>query len=639
MTQERPAPAASFLFGAERPFAILARLFPRSTVLGPTDFVPDASASALLRLLPAAAYMTDAEGRISFFNDAAAELWGRSPEVGVDRWCGSWRLYNLDGTPLPTDQSPAAITLRTGEPVRGIEAIAERPDGTRIRFLQYPTPFKNADGTVTGAINLLVDVTDLRKAETDSQLLANIVSSSDDAIVSKSLDGIITSWNTGAERIFGYSAAEMVGTSITRIIPPELHPEEWQVLARLRRGERIDHYETIRVARDGRRVDISLTVSPIRDRFGKVTGASKVARDVTERKQSEKSQLLLMGELSHRVKNTLATVQAIATQSLRRSRDAAEFVPAFTGRIHALARAHDLLSETRWEGIEVGSLVRDQVLLGVPDDRISVRGPGLTLEPQPALHLAMVLHELGTNARKYGALSVPHGRLTIEWLVAGSSKGHTLELRWTEAGGPPVTAPARPGFGTRLIEESLMAHDGGATITYGVDGLTCVLKLPLAEQHRRLGVLAAPAVPFSPQGMADRVRLHGKRILVVEDEPLIAMEIEATLRDGGCLIVGPAGEPGEALRLLASGCDAALLDANLGGEPVDELAAALTRAGIPFAFITGYGVDGVPAAFRDRMIVSKPFGKEQLLACLAKLMQDRTDPDVYQLGMATAGKA
>ena len=210
MTQERPATAASPLFGAERPFRV--SWTQGSLQLGLTDSVPDGSTidGSLLKLLPAAAYMTDAEGRITFYNDAAAELWGVRPEIGTAKWCGSWRLYNLDGTVLPHDQCPMAVALKIGEAVRGVEAIAERPDGTRVRFLPYPTPFKDAAGKVTGAINLLVDVTDLRKAETDSQLLANLVASSDDAIVSKSLEGIITSWNIGAERIFGYTAAEMI---------------------------------------------------------------------------------------------------------------------------------------------------------------------------------------------------------------------------------------------------------------------------------------------------------------------------------------------------------------------------------------------------------------------------------------------
>src|SRR5260370_3242119 len=213
--------------------------------------------SELLEALPVAVYTTDAQGRITFFNQAAADLWGHRPELGSDQWCGSWRLYWPDGRPLPHDQCPMAITLKEGRPVRGMEAIAERPDGTRVNFLPYPTPLRDASGRLVGAVNLLMDITERHQAEIESARLAAIVTSSDDAIISKSLDGRITSWNAAATRIFGYQAAEIVGQSITRIIPPELHDDEKRIIALLSRGERIDHYETVRVAKDGRRIEIS----------------------------------------------------------------------------------------------------------------------------------------------------------------------------------------------------------------------------------------------------------------------------------------------------------------------------------------------------------------------------------------------
>jgi len=289
----------------------------------------------LLEALPVAVYTTDAHGRITFYNRAAAELWGHHPEIGSSQWCGSWRLYWPDGRPLPRGECPMAVALKEGREVRGVEAIAERPDGTRVRFLPYPTPLRDASGRLVGAINLLMDVTEQHDAELESARLAAIVVSSDDAIISKTLDGRITSWNAGATRIFGYEASEMIGESILRIIPPELHGEEREILARLQRGERIDHYETVRVAKDGRRVDVSLTVSPLRDRSGKVVGASKVGRDITDRKRAEKMQRVLTDELAHRVKNTLATVQAIANQSLVRAKSPTDFVSSFAGRIHA----------------------------------------------------------------------------------------------------------------------------------------------------------------------------------------------------------------------------------------------------------------------------------------------------------------
>lgn len=464
--------------------------------VGPTD-------STLLEALPTPIYLTDEEGRITYCNSAAEEFWGTRPEIGTGRWCGAWRLFTLEGAPLPHDQCPMATTLKTGNSVRGVEAIAERPNGTRIRFLSFPTLIRDASGAIMGAVNLLMDVTELRQSEADSRHLAAILSSSEDIIISKTLQGQITFWNAVATRIFGYSPEEMVGQNITRIVPTELLDEEKEVLARLQRGERIEHYETVRVAKDGRRIDVSLTVSPLRDKSGKIVGASKVARDITARKAAENSQALLLGELSHRVKNTLATVQAIATQSVRRSRNPADFLASFTGRILSLARAHDRLSETRWEGVELAALVRDQVLLGVADERIVYNGPALTLDPQPALHFAMILHELGTNARKYGALSVPAGRLSIDWRVERGKK-RALRFRWEERGGPrPAIAPEF-GFGTRLIKESLLAHGGKSAIEYPATGLVCELTLPLSDSNQRSGAYSLPAGMTTPVRGVDR---------------------------------------------------------------------------------------------------------------------------------------
>src|SRR5262245_47142120 len=197
----------------------------------------------VLEALPIAVYMTDAEGRITFYNQAAADLWGSRPKPG-SMWSGAWKLYWPDGTPLPHDQCPMAIALKEGRQVPGIEAVVERPDGTRVRFKAHPTPFKDQAGRVIGGVNVLTDMTERRDTDGIAARLAAIVTSSDDAIVGKTLEGTITSWNLGATRIFGYEPEEMIGQNIKRIIPHELHDEETEIISRLRRGERIDHYET-----------------------------------------------------------------------------------------------------------------------------------------------------------------------------------------------------------------------------------------------------------------------------------------------------------------------------------------------------------------------------------------------------------
>ena len=569
----------------------------------------------VLEALPVAVYTTDAEGRITFYNQAAADLWGYRPELG-SLWCGSWKLYWPDGTPLPHDQCPMAIALKEGRLVRGVEAVAERPDGTRVPFKPYPTPFKDQEGRVIGAVNVLVDLAEHQDAEGLAARLAAIVTSSDDAIVSKTLDGTITSWNAGAERIFGYEADEMIGHSILRLIPPELQDEETEIIARLKRGERIDHYETVRVAKDGRRVDISLTVSPLRNEAGLIVGASKVARDITEKKQAEKLQQLLVEELNHRVKNTLASVQAIATQSLIRSKSNKDFVTSFSGRLQALAKLHTLLTQTSMRGTELTELIASQVRLGSPDeDRVSINGPFLFLGAQEAGHLGMVLHELTTNARKYGALSTATGRVAVSWHLQ-TSAGRKLLLQWTESGGPRVRAPQTRGFGMTLIEQTVRVSGGEVSMHFAEDGLKCWIDWPLSETPQetvstataRFGDASVLPVQVSPS-------LQGKRVLIVEDEPLVAMDMQSMLSAAGCVVVGPAGTLEEAKRLLgAEDCDAALVDVNLKGKSIDPLLVELRQREIPFAFVTGYGAKVLSKTFEETVTISKPFSADQLLA-------------------------
>ncbi len=306
-----------------------------------------------LTALPAAVYATDADGHLTYSNDAALELWGRRPNAREALWCGALRLWRTDGTPLDHADCPLARLLKGEAFPRGSELVIERPDGGRTPVRSYPKLIHDKDGQVTGAVNLLIDLSDEHALVIESERLAAIVSSSDDAIVGKTLEGIVTSWNGAATRIFGYEPQEMIGQPILTIIPAELQHEEARILAALRRGERIEHFDTVRLAKDGHRVEVSLTVSPIRDRSGTIVGASKVARDISQRRRQEELQKLLLDELNHRVKNTLAMIQAIASQSLRRSAGPNEFVASFQGRVQALARAHDLIVQRRLGGAEL----------------------------------------------------------------------------------------------------------------------------------------------------------------------------------------------------------------------------------------------------------------------------------------------
>jgi PAS domain S-box-containing protein len=309
-----------------------------------------------------------------------------------------------------------------------------------------------------------------------TQRVAAIVECSDDAIVSKDLNGIITSWNKGAERIFGYTAEEVIGKPITILIPPDRADEEPRILERIRRGERVEHYETVRVRKYGGRVDISLTISPVRNSAGKIIGASKIARDITQRKHSEQQIAILAREAEHRAKNVLATVQA--TVHLTQSDTPDGLKQAIEGRIQALANVHRLFVESRWKGAEIQSLVKDELAAYAEDKetRVQIEGPKILLEPNTAQAIAVTLHELATNAAKYGALSTPAGRVRVEWSHAPDGR---LVLRWTEAGGPPVMPPTRQGFGTRVMGGMVRGQlKGEMRFDWRAEGLACEITLP-----------------------------------------------------------------------------------------------------------------------------------------------------------------
>jgi PAS domain S-box-containing protein len=561
----------------------------------------------LIETVPAAIYATDAAGRITFYNEAAATLWGCRPELGKSEFCGSWKLYWPDGTPLPHNKCPMAMALKQKKPIRGIEAVAERPDGVRVPFIPFPTPLFDETGALTGAVNLLVDISERKQAEQDGRRLAAIIESSEDAIVSKDLSGIITSWNLGAERLFGYAAEEMIGKSITLLIPVQLQQEEARVLERVTSGHRVEHFETTRVRKDGTPVTISLTVSPVRNAQGMVVGASKIARDVTERKMAEQAlaertlQLALaeraalvgslaydpdtdrmqisegyaaihgfpMGttaiaraewqagvhpedrerleelrnrafrerldeydvdyriarrggevrwigarififyrtdgrprrivgvnidiserkrgeehlralnaELDHRVKNVLATVRAIITQAPKSDGSLADFVAGLDGRMKSLARTHELLSSERWRNVSLADIARRE-LEPYTAGNTDIGGPSVTLHPDAAQAVAMVLHELATNAAKHGAFSKRGGRVWLRWWWLQNGSQGRLAVEWQEVDGPPVDAPSRPSYGTAIIRELIPFELGGTVkLTFASEGIRCRMEIP-----------------------------------------------------------------------------------------------------------------------------------------------------------------
>jgi PAS domain S-box-containing protein len=348
-------------------------------------------------------------------------------------------------------------------------------------LLGHPEPgffSQEAEDIVTGIAThaaVAMDNADLYQSE---RRLAAIVDTSADAIASKDLNGVVTSWNQGAERLFGYTARDMIGKPITILIPADRQDEERDILDRIRRGERVEHYETVRVHKDGSLVDISLSVSPLKDARGRIIGASKIARDITERKQARARQELLAREIQHRTKNLFAVVLAVVSRSFAGKKSLEEAQVAVLQRLNSLAQTHVLLLDGSWQGADLGAIVRAE--MAPYTGRVMIDGPPIMLNTQAAQNFALALHELATNAAKYGALSSHVGQVRITWSVSAPNDKPSFLFRWEEFGGPIVTDPQCKGFGSTVLEQVMAEYfDVPPQIQFVPSGITYEVTGPL----------------------------------------------------------------------------------------------------------------------------------------------------------------
>ncbi len=344
------------------------------------------------------------------------------------------------------------------------------------------SPIFDEAGETIELATICRDITERHSAQQAREHLAAIISSSEDAIVAKDLEGTITTWNNGAERLFGYEAPEIVGRAITTIIPSDRRDEESRIMERIRRGERVEPFDTIRRRKDGSLVDVSINISPVKDPWGRIVGASKIARDITERKQAERVREMLTRELDHRVKNILSIVQAIANQTFRGIPDASAAVGAFAARLGALSTAHDLLMRRNWDDAPLEELLIDVVGSVGQGARVTTNGPPVMLDPRNAVLVGLVVHELCTNAIKYGALSNRTGTVGIAWDVAEGA-GTDVTLTWRERGGPPVSPPEHEGFGARMLERMVSEPYGRLSLDFRPEGVVCTIRLAMQTEN------------------------------------------------------------------------------------------------------------------------------------------------------------
>jgi PAS domain S-box-containing protein len=419
-------------------------------------------------------------------------------------------------------------------------------------------------------------------------------------------------WDEGQYRIFGVDPSAFQLTSES--IRSRIHPDDWTGLQigierLIAQGEH--HQSEFRVVRpDGETrwcIGTAATSKVSTEVGNRISG---VTIDITERKKAEERQALLAREVDHRAKNALALVQSIIR--LTKASDQQAYVVAVEGRIRALSKAHNVLSQSRWQGANLQGLVEEEFAPYRSSDlnRIKASGPEIMLQPAAAQTLALALHELTTNAAKYGALSSLAGRLNLVWDL----KDGYLVLSWNETGGPPVIEPKTHGFGSRIIRTSVERQLGGRIILdWQRDGLKCEFAVPCGEKTGVADLLVRNSQESINADTEQLIALAGNRILVVEDEAIVAMALTDLLHELGFEVVGPFGSLGEAANATGTAdFDAAILDVNLDGQMIYRVADTLSKRGIPFVFVTGYGPESISSRFRHITVIQKPIEREKI---------------------------
>jgi PAS domain S-box-containing protein len=406
----------------------------RAILRVPADLDINSDADLLERIIPN-------DMRTHFREKLQASL---QPESGGD-YEDEHRITRFDGT-------SGWILLR------GKTFFSEGPDGRR--------PARS--------LGLIVDITDRKRGEEANALHASTVLSSTDAIFSIDPDLTIRTWNGGAERLYGYSAAEAIGQSLRMICPQDLLDEQKGLYAQTMDGKPV-LMETVRHHKDGRLIPVGISGSPIFAPDGRVTGVAAVHRDMTENREYKEHLGFTLRELSHRTKNLLAVVQGLARMIARRSDNIDDFEARFRGCIQALAYSHDLLVQHEWQGATLRELLAVQLAPfgGLDAKRIAAQGPEVFLTPSAMQSLGLVMHELATNATKHGALSSPAGSVTIDW--TRDREDHGVTIVWREHGGPPVTEPTHKGFGQVVFERIGASLDGDITTEFPPEGFVCTV--------------------------------------------------------------------------------------------------------------------------------------------------------------------
>jgi PAS domain S-box-containing protein len=572
-----------------------------------------------------AIYELDREGKILTWNKGAERMKG-------------WKAEEIIGQPYTVLHPPEsrarnapnrelAIAAETGRFEE--EAVRMRKDGSVFAAHISLFPLRDEHGEVTGFVKLTRDISDRSRAGREilesRRRMEGIVQSAMDAIVTIDESQRVVLFNPAAEKMFGYSADKVLGQPVTMLIPERFRPRHDEYVRRffdsgvLNRPLGRDGEGDVNALRSsGEEFPVEASISQVTvdgERVGTI-----ILRDITERRTSEEARLLLAREVDHRAKNALAVAQALVT--LTRADNVQDFAEAVRGRIAALGRAHSLLSQSHWRGAPLEQLIHDEVSPYAKEGQLSLRGPAINCSASSVQSLSLLFHELATNAVKHGALGHENGNVNIDWIL----KPDSLAVEWRESGGPPVKEPSGEGFGSRLLRQvSGRQLDAEIEFHWHPAGLRVQIKLPSELFMREVVQASAAELDDGAQEATENRANEYRKILLVEDEELVALELSSELSRLGWAIVGPAATLSEAQALLSDSVDAAVLDVNLRGRPIYPVAEQLEKLHIPFVFCTGYGVVDPEGRFPDVPVIRKPAKPAAVSAALADLLKARSN--------------
>lgn len=444
------------------------------------------SPAALVENLPIGICTCDRDGNLVQYNRRAVELWGRTPEPR-ERFCGAFRIFAADGAEILFDRSPMAEVLDTGIPVRDRELGIERPNGERRTILANVDPLLDDHGNLVGGVNCFQDITETRRVQRtldeERHVGRRVFEALPVAIYATDAQGKLVSFNKAAQDLWGYAPrlGEQMWCGAQKLYTLDGKPlphEECPMAHAIRERRPQIGPEAVAERPDGTRISFLPHPTPIFDSKGELVGAVNMLLDLTDRKRADSQQRGLIDELNHRVKNTLATIQSLAAQTMRGSKYLSD--NEFEGRLLALSRVHDQLSRHAWEWADFAIIANETFtpLRGSTNSNVRLHGPSLRLNSKIALAVGMVLHELASNAVRHGALSKPAGAVELDW----HTDGKTLYVDWQEFGGPHVVTPRSRGFGLRFMERSIAHELGGESVVeFLPDGVHCTMAIPLPE--------------------------------------------------------------------------------------------------------------------------------------------------------------